>query len=245
MENHNLENGILVFDVFGRRAMWRRFYTNSSSLSYPLPTRTALSGLVSAILGEDFFDKTRESYSNYFDIEQAVFGIQTFSKLRSSILVENKEIDNKIKNNDITQINTEYYLNKEDKDIHYRIYFTHKNKKLFDLFEKKLREQTQYYPIFLGKKNCGADFKFIEKIEPNKIHKLENYKGELNVSLINRKNRVYIQNKSFEPDIMPLALDTERNCLQTHKVAYTDENLTGEFKNIYKVKDKHISFYQE
>lgn len=40
-----------VFEVTGSIAMFRRPYTTTSSVSYPVPTPTALAGLISAIIG--------------------------------------------------------------------------------------------------------------------------------------------------------------------------------------------------
>lgn len=42
---------MLVFDVWGDYAHFRRFYTTTSPLSFPIPPRTALCGLIGAIIG--------------------------------------------------------------------------------------------------------------------------------------------------------------------------------------------------
>ena len=41
----------VVFDIEGRFAHFRKFYTNSSSLSYSLPPRTTVEGLIASFLG--------------------------------------------------------------------------------------------------------------------------------------------------------------------------------------------------
>jgi CRISPR-associated protein Cas5h len=47
----------VVFDIEGRFAHFRKFYTNSSSLSYSLPPRTTVEGLIASFLGYE-----RDSY---------------------------------------------------------------------------------------------------------------------------------------------------------------------------------------
>jgi CRISPR-associated protein Cas5h len=42
---------VLVFDIWSDYAHFRRGYTTTSPLTYPFPTRTALTGIVAAILG--------------------------------------------------------------------------------------------------------------------------------------------------------------------------------------------------
>ena len=42
---------IIVFDIKGKFAHFRKFYTNSSSLTYGIPPRTAICGILAAILG--------------------------------------------------------------------------------------------------------------------------------------------------------------------------------------------------
>lgn len=43
----------LVFDITSEYAMFRKFYTTTSSISYPFPPPTAIGGLIAAIIGEE------------------------------------------------------------------------------------------------------------------------------------------------------------------------------------------------
>ena len=52
------ESPLVIFDLTGAFAMFRKFYTNSSSLSYPFPPRTTIAGLIAGLLGYE-----RDSYS--------------------------------------------------------------------------------------------------------------------------------------------------------------------------------------
>ena len=52
----------VVFDIEGNFAHFRKIYTNSSSLSYTVPPRTTIQGIIAAILGYE-----RDSYYSYMD----------------------------------------------------------------------------------------------------------------------------------------------------------------------------------
>ncbi len=59
------ESPLVIFDLTGAFAMFRKFYTNSSSLSYPFPPRTTAAGLIAGLLGYE-----RDSYSEDLGPEQ-------------------------------------------------------------------------------------------------------------------------------------------------------------------------------
>lgn len=53
---------IIIFELWGKFAHFRKFYTNSSSLSYSVPPRTTIEGIIAAILGYE-----RDSYYEKFN----------------------------------------------------------------------------------------------------------------------------------------------------------------------------------
>ncbi|MBZ5495734.1 MAG: type I-B CRISPR-associated protein Cas5b [Acidobacteriia bacterium] len=68
----------VVFDVASDMAHFRRQYAITTALTYPIPPRTALCGLVGAILGLP----KNESLEHFQDSE-AVFGLQILNPLRT------------------------------------------------------------------------------------------------------------------------------------------------------------------
>ncbi len=68
----------VIFDVASDMAHFRRQYAITTALSYPIPPRTALCGLVGAVLGLP----KNESLSFFLDAE-AVFGLQIRRPLRT------------------------------------------------------------------------------------------------------------------------------------------------------------------
>ncbi|MBK8664241.1 MAG: CRISPR-associated protein Cas5 [Ignavibacteriales bacterium] len=86
----------LIFDVTGEFAHFRKFNTTSSPLTYLIPTRTAVAGLLGAIVGFG-----REEFYEYFLREKAEIAIQAKNKLTKQgyafNLINTKEGMNRIK----------------------------------------------------------------------------------------------------------------------------------------------------
>ncbi len=61
---------ILAFDLCGKFAHFRKYYSNSTALSFSLPPRTTLMGLCAGLLG-----KPRDSYYEEFSSERLHIGI--------------------------------------------------------------------------------------------------------------------------------------------------------------------------
>ena len=68
----------VVFDIEGNFAHFRKFYTNSSSLSYSLPPRTTVEGLLASFLGLE-----RDSYYEKMSSEKLHIAVRKNSPTRS------------------------------------------------------------------------------------------------------------------------------------------------------------------
>lgn len=70
---------ILTFDISGKFAHFRKFYSSSTALSFSIPPRTTIIGILAAILG-----KEKESYYEEFASDKIRIGIAVKSKLKKS-----------------------------------------------------------------------------------------------------------------------------------------------------------------
>ncbi len=68
---------VIVFDLYGKFAHFRKFYTNSSSLSYSIPPRTTIEGMIGALLGYD-----RDSYYEILGADKLKIAVKKMSKTR-------------------------------------------------------------------------------------------------------------------------------------------------------------------
>lgn len=75
---------VLVFDVFGRYALFRRSYTTTSSTSYDFPPRTAVCGLMGAVLG--LTNKTSDSSEHLRHFDSAHIALRLLKPVRKTCL---------------------------------------------------------------------------------------------------------------------------------------------------------------
>ncbi|MCD6472608.1 type I-B CRISPR-associated protein Cas5 [Candidatus Aerophobetes bacterium] len=159
---------LLIFDVQGPAAHFRKFYTNSSSLSYTFPPRTTITGLIAGILG-----RPRDSYYEELSSKQCKIAISIRTHLRKIMqtvnYVRTKSFGELNLSAGHTQVPLEIVLpSKNFEKLKYRIYFYHSGKTLFKLKEA-LESGRFFYPPCLGISEFIAEVKFIDFIKEKQI----------------------------------------------------------------------------
>lgn len=161
---------MLVFDVWGDYAHFRRFYTTTSPLSFPIPPRIALCGLIGAIIG---LEKQGNDYLKYFPTESAHIALRLLNPIKKTVIAENlintknarglgmnliKHIGGR------TPIRFEFLKNQK-----YRIYFyyTEEEDSLYQKLKYNLTNHKTKYTPCLGLSENIANFKFVGEFEIN------------------------------------------------------------------------------
>lgn len=153
---------VLVFDVWGDYAHFRRGYTTTSPLTFSIPPRTALCGLIGAILG---LEKVGNTYLKDFTLDKAKIGLRLLKPVKKVHIAENlihtKKGEgcggvgmNLIKKR--TQIRFEFL-----KDPVYRVYFWHVDNNLYSQLKKSLVEHKSVYTPCFGLSENIANFNFV------------------------------------------------------------------------------------
>lgn len=187
---------VLVFDIGADYAHFKKYYTTTSPLTFAVPPKTTLYGIVGAILGLD-----KKDYLKSFQKGTCKIGIEIINPIVKTrmginlINTKNAILMSRIINR--TQIRTEYL-----KNVKYRIYFHHKNKELYNELKKLLKEHKSVYSVSLGLSENLANFDFIGEYTINKIEKNNEWvelntilhldeenlnKGDIDFSLSNRE----------------------------------------------------------
>jgi len=150
-----MPESVIVFDVWGDYAHFRKNYSTSSPLTYSFPPRTAIAGLIGAIAG---LDKTE--YFRHFSKGDAKIGCKILAPIKKVRIGENL-IDTKsavkmhlIKNR--TQIRFEFV-----KDPKYRIYLFHSDEQLYGKIKELLVSHKSVYTPCLGLSQLICSYKFI------------------------------------------------------------------------------------
>ena len=197
---------VLVFDLIGKMAHYRKYYTNSSSLSYFFPPRTTIMGLIAGISGFE-----RDSYYELLSPSSSNIGISIKSSLRKIIQVVNYVWAENISQVNLskkqhTQIPLEIVIPEDwNSSIRYRIYFTHSDKDKFDRIADTILSKDLKFPPYLGISE------FIGKIEPLGIFEAQevqfngsteidsvlslDFIGDKNISLGPSTGAIYVKEK--------------------------------------------------
>lgn len=154
-------------------AHFRKVYSNSSSLSYIVPPRTTVVGIIAAVLG-----KERDSYYEEFNKNDCNIGVKINNKANRIMQSVNYLKINSSSEfryyKEHTQVPFEILVG-EDK-VSFRVYFNHKNPHIMKELTERIIENKYVYPPFLGSAafSCYLKFvDFIEKVEELKADKID------------------------------------------------------------------------
>lgn len=125
---------VLSFYLKGKMAHFRRFYSNSSSLTYTIPPRTTICGILAGLIGYD-----RDSYYEQFSCNNCGIAVATKSQIKKLIQTVNLlkvESINELNGSSSfhTQTATEVVMpyNIRKQDITYQIWLTHKDEAIMN-----------------------------------------------------------------------------------------------------------------
>jgi CRISPR-associated protein Cas5h len=142
----------VVFDISSDLALFRKFYTNSSMLTYPFPPPTVILGLIGAILGI-----TKDLYlTELQDAQVAVSIVQPVKKLRFSLNYVNTKDGDFALGKGRRQIPTEII-----KETIYRIYVRKLKQEHEEDLVNLLRSQLSLFTPYLGISEFIANLIFV------------------------------------------------------------------------------------
>lgn len=174
---------VLIFDLVGSFAHFRKFYTNSSSLSYHFPPRPTLEGIIAAMIGLD-----RDSYYDLFLPSKCLIAVSTKNSTRTIMQTVNylsvKGQGDFSGRGHRTQVPIEIVVPENiHEELRYRVYFYHDNIDLTREVGERIRHSNFHYPISLGPANflCHANF----VAEGDMLTYIENRNINDNIEIIN------------------------------------------------------------
>ena len=205
----------LVFDISASYGHFKKPYTTTSPLTYSIPTRTAVAGIIAAMLG---FGK--EEYLKHFTKEQAQIGIgikNPVKKVRiSQNLINTKKSIHKIYER--TQIKIEFL-----KDACYRIYFSHKNEQIYQNLKKLLEGHSTVYTISMGLSESLANYVFAGEFEGREVQgnkELVEFSSILPLDALKKGDVEYEDNREYFTETIPVEMDTDRKVKEYKEVLF-------------------------
>lgn len=150
----------LIFEIRGKYASFKKYYSNSSIMTYYYPPRTVLIGIIAGIIGYE-----KDSYYEEFSKSNLKIGIGCDTKLKKKFHTINYlKINSKNEINGScgkhTQIPFELISSSENNiEISYNIYVAIENEigeRIINKLFEKLKNKEQVYPVYLGKAGFSA-----------------------------------------------------------------------------------------
>ena len=228
---------VIVFDIWGRYAHFKKIYVTTSALTYAVPFKTSIYGLVGAILG---LDNNANKYLSSFNETNCKIAIQIINPIkvqRFNINLSDKP--GPIKGNRKPTM-MEYLVNPC-----YRIFFWHSDESLRNNLLNNLKEQKTVYTPVLGLAHCLANFKFIGEFEINKNS------GNSIINSVIQKSKLRSFDTSFwndneihiqEQGMYPLEMNVKREVTKRDSILFdlSGNSIKAEVDEFHKVtmKDK-------
>jgi len=153
---------VVVFDIWADFGHFRVPYTTTSPISFPVPPKPSLYGILGAILGLD-----KRKYLKYFSEQKWLFSVSIRNPISKMRMVENF-INVKVANDfasldpfksSRTQIRLELLKNPK-----YRIYCSSEDPKIYDLYNM-LKNHKTVYSISLGISELLANYDIVGMYE--------------------------------------------------------------------------------
>lgn len=236
---------LLKFELIGRMGCFKKYYSNKNVLSYYLPPRTTIMGILASILMLD-----KDSYYEMFDSKNINIGVQINkeSKVHVTPLNHLKARKGKKDKSDRTQVRHEFLLPKDDK-ISFFIYLYFKSFKYEKELIDKIMNKNFGYGISLGQKQFKGYINNTELISSYEF--IDDYNGEINslTSVDNVININSLKENIIIKELMPInfkEIKDGREPLEYGEVIYDKKGkpIMGNFRKVLKVNDKYISFFK-
>lgn len=206
---------LLVFDVTGDYGHFRKINTTSSPLTYSLPTRVAIAGLLGAILGieretgpgkfPEGVTPTQEVFAKKVcgiavqvlrPVSKTVIGFNLLMTSKSFFEIENR-----------TQIPFELV-----KYPAYRIFFTHQDAAVFDELKDRLTHKRYHFSPYLGLSQftCQIHFQGEKRGLLKSGNEPKQVVSAANLNLLGTSPLDFEENKYYLSETMPIEMDKNR-----------------------------------
>lgn len=169
---------ILSFDIAGKFAHFRKYYANNTAMSFSLPPRTTVIGIIAAAMG-----LPKDSYYEDLNSDKIRIGIRILSQIKKSFhrlnLLKIKGVsDFRGKEKHVqTPFEVVSGIDIKNKEVRYRIYVSYyqNSKEIFDRITSIFLNKKFVYSATLGTAN------FLARIENIKLHS-DNFISEIKIS---------------------------------------------------------------
>ena len=245
---------ILELRLSGKFAHFRKFYTNASSLSYLIPPRTAICGLLASIL-----KIPRDEYYDLFSSDNLAIAISipegsSFVKMFQTMnYAQDKSSSTPI--NDLSahkQCRLELLKAAGNRGLVWNVYLGYRsdNGAEYSILENKIKAEDFGYGLYLGQRQFIAHIDHTRTFSKDEFTILES-SDYLDSSVCKERiEDVITENYQLSMERMPLEQKLEKIKARTHRqsirfgdivVEMTGQRLKGSFRDVVELHDAVFS----
>ncbi len=210
---------ILVFDISGEYGHYRKFNTTSSPLTYSIPTRSALSGVLGAILGIEreiapgIFPEGVVPVNELFSPTSCNLAIQLLNPVKKvnigfNLLDTGKSASSFFNIKNRTQI--EFELLKNPK---FRIFFSHSDESIFSEVSKRIKTVSHHFTPYLGLSQFTAVIDWIDETTATPASSPDDYfeiHSVINLSKLSKQQPIKFEELFYSTDTLPMSMRSDR-----------------------------------
>jgi len=218
---------LLIFDIMGEYGHFRKYNTTTSPLTYSIPTRTAIAGMLGAILGmeretsDGHYAEGIEPVQEFFSKERSGIAVQVMQPVKKENIGFNL-INTKISFYDLTRAGhtqTEFEL---VKDPHYRIYLAMDDTAKFEELSERIQHRRHHFTPYLGLAQFTARVDFVQRATARVVtsnSEIVEIITAVNLSKVVGEPPIDFQKEWFySANNMPVAMNREREVLEYSEI---------------------------
>lgn len=209
----------LVFEIFGDYAHFKKYYTTTSPLTFGIPPRTVIAGILGAFLGLD-----KSEYLSFFDKKKAFIACQINNKITKTVVGINYLKTSDFKKGvrglaERKQIPIELV-----KNPNYTIYVAHQNYEIYEKLKKQLNNHYTHFTPYFGSSEYLLNFEFIgeftnidEQTKPDKPIKIVT---AINMTLVKDNDISFNETGEYIEENMPSEMQSGRIVTEYSNIIY-------------------------
>ena len=210
---------ILCFELFGDYAQFRKFFTNMSPLSFSIPPRTVLAGIIGAILGIGKLENP-ETFSEH----NSFIALRLMTPIRKTKIAHNY-----LKTSSLKQVyafsehkptNVEFLTN-----VRYRIYFSCEDAGWYQKLKGLLEAHQSVYSICLGISGCLANYEYLGEYALTALPPKQKLWMNTVIPMSSVDELILDSPLKLQKVVMPTTMNNQREVTKYEEVLF---ELTGE-----------------
>jgi len=218
---------VLIFDIQSEYGHFRKYNTTTSPLTYSIPTRTAIAGILGAILGmerelrDGVYPEGVEPVQEFFSKDRCEIAVQIMRPVKKENIGFNL-INTKMSFYDLTKAGRTQIEFELVKDVHYRIYLAMENKSKFEELSERIIHKRHHFTPYLGLAQFTTIVDFVQKATACQVYGNGDFAEivtAVNMSKLQGEPPVEFQREFFySANNMPIAMNRDREVLEYSEV---------------------------